>query len=107
MDDHARAMGCAEQETWGWEMTDTIFTLVLSFVVVAVFTAFVVLFSLVGNLKREIGYLDQKVENRAYDSTVQVLSKTTYETRDKLDVLADHLNVDVKQEPQKYVVRTK
>jgi short subunit fatty acids transporter len=85
-------------------MTDTIFTLVMSFVVVAGFIAFVVLFSLISNLKREIVYLDQKVENRAYDSTVQVLSKTTYETKDKLDALTKHLNVEIKEEIQKYVV---
>jgi hypothetical protein len=88
-------------------MTDTIFTLVLSFVVVAVFMSFVVLFFLVGNLKREIFHLEQNINNRAYDSTVQVLSKTTYETKDRLDALATHLNVDVKQEPEKYVVRKK
>ena len=88
-------------------MTNLTFTLVLSFAAAAMIFLMFVLFNLVNGLKREIGYLDQKVENRAYDSTVQVLSKTTYETRDKLDVLADHLNVDVKQEPQKYVVRTK
>ena len=88
-------------------MTDLTFTLVVSFVVVSVFTAFAVLFSLNSNLKREIHDLDQKIENRAYESVVQMLSKTAYNTRDRLDALAAHLNVDVKQEPEKYVVRKK
>lgn len=90
-------------------MTDTIFTVVVSLAVVAVFISFVVLFAQVSNLKREIEYLDQKVENRAYDTTMQVVSRMAHETKDKLDVLADHLNVDIKQEPRKYVAdwRTK
>lgn len=88
-------------------MTDLTFTLVVSFIVVAIFIAFVVLFSLVSNLKREILYLDQKIETRAYESIVQMLSKTTYTTKDRLDALAAHLNVDVKQEPEKYVVKEK
>jgi hypothetical protein len=88
-------------------MSDTIFTLVVSFVFVTIFIAFVVLFFLVNNLKIEIMHLEQKVENRAYESVVQVLSNTTYETKDKLDVLVDHLNVYINREPQKYVVKEK
>ena len=86
-------------------MTDLTSTLVFSSVVVAVFIAFVVLFFLISNLKGKILYLDHKVENRAYDSTVQTISKISCNTRDRLDALAAHLNVDVKQEPEKYVVK--
>ncbi len=86
-------------------MTDLTFTLIASFVAVAVFIAFVVLFSLISSLKSEILSLNQRVDSRAFESTVQMVSRTTYETRERLNALAAHLNVDVKQEPEKYVVK--
>ena len=86
-------------------MTDTIFTLIVSFAVAAVLISWVVLFFIVSDLKTEILYLSQRVDSRAFESTVQVVSKTTCETRDRLNALAAHLNVDVKQEPEKYVVK--
>ena len=88
-------------------MTTLTYTLILSFVVIAIIIAFVVLFSLVSDLKREIKYLGQRVDSRAYESSVQSISRITYETRDKLDAVCTHYNLEIEQEPEKYVVRKK
>ena len=88
-------------------MTDLTFALILSFTVAAIFIAFVVLFTLISNLKREILYLGQRIDSRAFESNVQMLSKTAYATKDKLDAVCTHYNLEIEQEPSKYVVRKK
>ena len=88
-------------------MTDLTFALILSFTVAAIFIVFVVLFILISNLKAEIHYLGQRVDSRAFESSVQRLSKTAYATKDKLDAVCAHYNLEIGQEPSRYVVRKK
>jgi len=88
-------------------MTTLTSTLILSFVVVSIIIAFVVLFTLISNLKAEILYLGQRVDSRAFESNVQMLSKTAYATKDKLDAVCTHYNLEIEQEPSRYVVRKK
>jgi hypothetical protein len=86
-------------------MTDFTLTLVVSFTVAAFIILVFSLFVIVNNFNQKIMSLEHNIENRSYDSVVQTVSKTAYETKDRLDALTAHLNVDVKQEPQKYVVK--
>ena len=84
-------------------MNELTFILILSFVAIAI--AFAVLFSIVSDLKRELRYHGQKIDNRAFESSIRILEKTSNDTRDKVDALVEYLNVDLTQEPQKYVLK--
>jgi hypothetical protein len=88
-------------------MTDLTLTLLVSGTAGVVVGLVFALFFVVSNFNDKIFSLQRDIEIRAYDSTVQTLSKTAYATKDRLDAVCTHYNLEIEQEPSKYVVRKK
>ena len=88
-------------------MIDTLPTLILAILSAAVVILIGSLFIIVSNFHDKIFSLKQDIQSRAHESTTQVTTNVAYETKHKLEALVKHLNVEIEEEPQKYVVRTK
>lgn len=95
-------------------MTDTLPTLVLSILTAAVIVLVVVLFAIVRSFKDEISSLEQRIDNRALKVDAEINGRDIRQINDSLGrtnaslhALTEHLNVEITEEPQKYVVRTK
>ena len=95
-------------------MIDILPTLVLSILTAAVIVLVIVLFSIVRSFKDEISSLEQRINNRAFNVDVEMNSRDIRQINDSLGrtntslhALTEHLNVEITEEPQKYVVRKK
>lgn len=88
-------------------MIDTLPTLVLAILSAAVVTLVAALLIMVSNFNDKIFSLKQDIKHRAYTTETQLATNAAYETKHKLEALVKHLNVEIDEEPTKYVVRTK